>query len=172
MKTTWHSHGVRGAESAVVNAMAGKGGFSLIEVVLALSIVAVGLISIIGLFPQGLTSAKNAVDDSICGMIAQDVIASRKVDIQTGVSTIGVSPISALWYTANGAPLTNNPVSPTNAMFQVLITATPVIGLPNNINNVESTQVQILWPWYSSQTVTKTPAPPNTNTFCTEITKY
>ena len=48
--------------------------FSLIEVVLALSIVAIGLITIMGLFPQALTSGKNAVDDSICGMIAEDTM--------------------------------------------------------------------------------------------------
>jgi type II secretory pathway pseudopilin PulG len=142
--------------------------FSLIEVVLALSIVAIGLVTIIGLFPQGLTSGRNAVDDSLCGIIAEDAIASRKIDIQTKVSPIGDPNIPIRWYAANGTEITAAPINPANAMFQVVITATPVPGIPN----LENTQIQILWPWFSGQTVTKTPPPPNTNTFYTEITKY
>ena len=142
--------------------------FSLIEVVLALSIVAIGMVTIIGLFPQGLTSAKNAVDDSLCGIIAEDAIASRKVDIQTNVSPIGDPNIASRWYAANGTEITANPINPANAMFQVVITATVVPGIPN----LESTQIQIMWPWYNSSLTTKTPPPPNTNTFYTEITKY
>jgi len=144
--------------------------FSLIEVVLALSIVAIGLVTIIGLFPQGLTSGRNAVDDSLCGMIAEDTIADRKIDIQTTNSTIAAASIPSRWFTANGTEILK-PVSATNAMFQVNITATPVVGLPNNVN-VESTQIQILWPWLNPSLTTKTPPPPNTNTFYTEITKY
>jgi type II secretory pathway pseudopilin PulG len=146
--------------------------FSLIEVVLALSIVAVGMVTIIGLFPQGLTSAKNAVDDSLCGMIAEDAIASRKIDIQTGNSTILAATIPPRWYAANGREIFVPPDLPTGATFQVNITATPVIGLPIDNVSVEQTRVQILWPWFSPKTDIKTPSPPNTNTFYTEITKY
>jgi uncharacterized protein (TIGR02598 family) len=143
------------------------GAFSLIEVVLALSIVAIGLVTIIGLFPQGLTSARNAVDDSLCGIIAQDTIADRRIEIQNG-GTVTVVGTPIRWYAANGTEITATPINPATAMFQVVITATPVPGIPN----AESTQIQILWPWYNSSLTTKTPPPPNTNTFYTEITKY
>ena len=144
--------------------------FSLIEVVLALSIVAIGLITIMGLFPQALTSGKNAVDDSICGMIAEDTIAARKIDIQTGKSTIGAPNIPPRWFTANGTEIFVPPDLPSNATFQVVITAAPVPGLPNNVN-VESTQIQIFWPWLTPN-LTKAIPPPSTNTFYTEITKF
>jgi len=98
--------------------------FSLIEVVLALSIVAIGLLTILGLFPQALTSAKNAADDSICGMVAQDTIASRKIDIQTG-TPIGGGALASRWFSANGQEIIlTGSARPTNAMFQCEIVAT------------------------------------------------
>jgi type II secretory pathway pseudopilin PulG len=141
--------------------------FSLIEVVLALSIVAVGLVSIMGLFPQGLNSAKNAADDSLCAIVAQDTIADRRIDIQIGASSIGAANIPPRWFTANGQEIIG-PTSATNAMFKCMITALPFPGLPN----LEQTQVQIFWPWYNANLNTKTPAPANTNIFVTQITKY
>jgi len=141
--------------------------FSLIEVVLALSIVAIGLVTIIGLFPQGLTSGRNAVDDSLCGIIAEDAIASRKIDIQTGVSTIGAAGIAPRWYAANGTEILNPP-SGANAMFQVVTTA----SVDPNVLNLEITQIQIMWPWFNSSLTVKTPPSPNTNTYYTEIAKY
>ncbi|HXI84780.1 MAG TPA: hypothetical protein VNL17_11910 [Verrucomicrobiae bacterium] len=138
--------------------------FSLIEVVLALSIVAIGLLTILGLFPQALTSAKNAADDSICGMVAQDTIAARKIDIQTGIATIGVTPPTFRWFTGNGQE--TNAASASNAMFKCEITATAVPGFAN----LEATQLRIIWPWFALSTASK--QPPNTNIFVTEIAKY
>jgi uncharacterized protein (TIGR02598 family) len=143
--------------------------FSLIEVVLALSIVALGMLTILGLFPQGLTSAKNAADDSLCAMVAQDTIADRKIQIETGTNNAAIGVVGTnpnRWFDAKGKELFTT--SPTNAMFNCLITATPNPSYPN----LEITQVQIMWPWYNASTTTKTPAPPNTNTFVTEIVKY
>jgi uncharacterized protein (TIGR02598 family) len=144
--------------------------FSLIEVVLALSIVAIGLVTIIGLFPQGLTSGRNAVDDSLCGIIAEDAIASRRIDLQNPVTsgaTIGQANIPSRWYAANGTEILTPP-SGANAMFQVVTTA----SVDPNIPNLEITQIQIMWPWLNPSLTVKTPSPPNTNNYYTEITKY
>jgi len=142
--------------------------FSLIEVVLALSIVAVGLITIMGLFPQGLNSAKSAADDSLCAMVAQDTIAERRIDLQKGSSSVGAASIPPRWFTSSGQEIFVPPDIPTNAMFKCQIAALPFPGYPN----LEQTQIQILWPWYNASPSTKTPSPPNTNTFVTEIAKY
>ncbi len=141
-------------------------GFSLVEVVLALAVVAVGLITIIGLFPQGLSSARRAMDDSLSAMVAQDVIAERRILIQNGGATLGnASAEPPRWYAAEGTNLFGA-ASSTNAMYKCEIVATLINP------NLEETQVRIYWPWYSAATTTKTPPPANTNIFVTRIAKY
>jgi len=142
-------------------------GFSLIEVVLALAVVAVGLVTIIGLFPQGLTSARRAMDDSLSAMVAQDAFATRRILVQNGSATIGtVAPSdSPLWYDATGTNLANA-ASSINALYKCEIRATLINP------NLEQTEVNIYWPWYSTKVGTKNPPPPNTNTFVTMIAKY
>lgn len=139
-------------------------GFSLVEVVLAMAVVAVGLITIIGLFPQGLTSARRAMDDSLCAMIAQDVIAERRILIQNGGAQIGIvnAADSPRFYTPEGT----NTTDASSALYRCEVTNTPVA----TIANLENTQVRIVWPWYT--TGSSTNAPPNTNVFVTMIAKY
>jgi hypothetical protein len=138
--------------------------FSLVEVVLAVAVVAVGLITIIGLFPQGLTSARRAMDDSFSAIIAEDTIAARRILIQTGNANIGsVAPAdSRRWYTPEGT-VTNDP---SLAMYKCEITAKKLA------DGLESTHVLVVWPWYNADPVTKSPPPPNTNAFVTEIARY
>jgi uncharacterized protein (TIGR02598 family) len=142
-------------------------GFSLIEVVLALAVVAVGLVTIIGLFPQGLNSARRAMDDSLSAMVAQDVLAARRVSIQDGKAAIGIvaATDSPLWYDATGTNL-ESAASSINAMYKCEIRATKINS------QLEQTEVDIYWPWYSAILANKNPPPPNTNTFVTMIAKY
>ncbi len=148
------------------NASVASAGFSLVEVVLALAVVAVGLITIIGLFPQGLSSARRAMDDSLSAMVAQDVIAERRILIQNGGATIGNTTAEPpRWYAAEGTNLLGA-ASSANAMYKCEIVATLINP------NLEETQVCIYWPWYSTATTTKTPPPANTNIFVTRIARY
>jgi uncharacterized protein (TIGR02598 family) len=142
-------------------------GFSLVEVVLALAVVTVGMVTILGLFPQGLNSARRAMDDSLSAMVAQDAIAARRINIQNGAATIGTVAFadSPLWYDATGTNLASAAAS-LNALYKCEIVATKVT------DNLEQTQVNIYWPWYSAKTGAKSPPPPNTNTFVTLIAKY
>jgi Tfp pilus assembly protein PilV len=50
----------------------GRTGFSLVEVTLAMAVMAVGLIAILGLIPQGVTSSRNAVDNTLAATIVHD----------------------------------------------------------------------------------------------------
>jgi prepilin-type N-terminal cleavage/methylation domain-containing protein len=52
-----------------------RGGFSLTEVVLAVAIVAVACVGVMTAFPTGLKAGRDARDDSMIAMIAQDVFA-------------------------------------------------------------------------------------------------
>lgn len=138
--------------------------FSLIEVVLALAVVTVAMVTILGLFPQGLNSARNAIDDSLIAIIVQDTITSRRIDIQTGVSTIGASGIPSRWFTPDGKE--TNAANASVAMFKCDV----ITSLVGGISNLENTRVRVVWPWFAVDTSTK--SPPNTNIFVTEITRY
>ena len=50
----------------------GREAFSLIEVVLAVAITALGLLAILGLLPQGLVASRNAADNTISATLAHD----------------------------------------------------------------------------------------------------
>jgi Tfp pilus assembly protein PilV len=52
------------------------GAFSLVEVVLALGVVAVGIVAVIGLLPAGLQSSHSAQDETRATQIAQTVFAA------------------------------------------------------------------------------------------------
>lgn len=54
------------------------GGFSLVEVALALSIVAVALVSLIALMPSGAHSFRRALNTTICTQIAERIISDAR----------------------------------------------------------------------------------------------
>jgi type IV pilus modification protein PilV len=53
-------------------------GFSLVEVTLAVAVVAIGLIAIIGLIPQGVQSSRDAADNTIAATIAHDALGELR----------------------------------------------------------------------------------------------
>jgi uncharacterized protein (TIGR02598 family) len=60
-------------------------GFSLVETVLAIGIVAFGLVSLLGLMPVGLSTFRSAMDASISSEIVQHVVSDlRQTDGATG----------------------------------------------------------------------------------------
>jgi prepilin-type N-terminal cleavage/methylation domain-containing protein len=53
-------------------------GFTLIEVALALLVVAIGMIAVMGLFPQGLEANKRSIDETRVAMFAEDVMSGYR----------------------------------------------------------------------------------------------
>lgn len=58
-----------------------RAGFSLIEVTLALLVVALGLLAIFHLFPAGLQASANATADTRTGQFADEVLTAWRVDL-------------------------------------------------------------------------------------------
>lgn len=52
--------------------------FSLVEMSLAIAVIAVGLLAVIGLLPQALHSARNAADNSLVATIVQDLFTQLR----------------------------------------------------------------------------------------------
>ena len=57
----------------------GKAGFSLVEVTLALLVVAVGLTATLALFPEGLTAAREAVNNTETALFADYVFTTLEL---------------------------------------------------------------------------------------------
>ena len=64
------------------NRRASRAGFSLVEVTLALLVVAIGLTATFALFPEGLKATRSAVDDTEIGMFAEYVFTT--LDLTAG----------------------------------------------------------------------------------------
>ena len=61
----------------------GATGFSLIEVVLAIGIIAISLVAILGVFPTGLSSARTSINDTRAGALANAVFATIEAQTAT-----------------------------------------------------------------------------------------
>jgi uncharacterized protein (TIGR02598 family) len=128
--------------------------FSLVEVTLALGIVAFGLVSIVGLVPVGLNAAKSAVDSTKTCLIAQDVstrvVSSITTDTQFGSIQSSGTSLGPWFYDVNGTYL--GTVSSGTALYsaQAMIApfqSTSSTNLPNvNSNVLQGVTVTIGWP--------------------------
>ena len=67
-------------------------GFSLVEVVLALGVVAFAFVAILGLIPAGMTTFRQAINISVCSQIAQKVIGDAfQADYDTLLTPLGTT---------------------------------------------------------------------------------
>src|SRR5687767_4065395 len=55
-----------------------RGGFSLVEVVLAIGVVSFAFVAILGLVPAGMSQFRQAIDTAVCAQIAQRVIGDAQ----------------------------------------------------------------------------------------------
>ncbi len=60
-------------------------GFTLIEILIAMSVLVVGLVGILALFPVGLNATKKAIEDTNAAMIAESVYGSLRAAAQRTV---------------------------------------------------------------------------------------
>lgn len=66
-------------------------GFSLIEVVLALGVVAFAIVAIIGAFPVGMQTGHAAQDETRAPQIAQDIFAALAAQARTTASPVALN---------------------------------------------------------------------------------
>jgi len=50
-----------------------RGGFSLVEIALALLVASIGLMAVMGMFPMGMESGKKAIDEAQCALFAEEI---------------------------------------------------------------------------------------------------
>jgi len=148
--------------------------FSLVEVTLALAVMAIGLIAILGLIPRGVQSGRDAADNTLAATIAHDIF-----------NAIRTQPFTAVNLSAYGYPVTPYNLSQTilppnpvyldaagfstsvaaDSYFRVNLTFQPEsLVTPTVLRGVTAT---VTWPANPGVTW-----PVNTNVFVTEIASY
>lgn len=119
----------------------GQTGFSLVEVTLALGVVAICLVTIFGLLPVGMQTTQNAtqqiISADLIGAVASDLRATP-ITIPRGSATttsqfaisipanpVGSATTSVLFFNAAGVAST---VSTSDSRFRLTITFQPNVG--------------------------------------------
>jgi uncharacterized protein (TIGR02598 family) len=156
-----------------------RSAFSLVEVAVAVAVIAIGLLVILGMFPQGLQASRNAADNTLSAMIAQDIfndVRAQSVNPTFSLSLpspnlslcIGCNPSQTLgyilgsdtaWFDAQGNIVAGTDPS---RYFKVQATYNPY---PGGILPLSEVIVTVAWPGQSA-------APANKNVFITKIAKY
>ena len=136
-------------------------GFSLIEVVLALGVIAFALVGIMGLFPVAMKSAQESQRETRATLIAQQIFSDLRAGNGTNRMYVrGPSPTNSSWVVTNfslatdnnaaflaydqtGSGLTNdltsaNPVTDPSAIFLATIAVDTNTGSPN-LSRVQAT---------------------------------
>jgi prepilin-type N-terminal cleavage/methylation domain-containing protein len=174
----------------------GERAFTLVEVVLALAVSAIGLVAILGLLPQGLQASRDAADNTISATIVHDIFSTLRTTPYTNITNLdsfGFMP--NLTQKLKGSAYTNLqtfPVTPplvtlsnyldqagfyttpyangfyTNAYYKIVLTFQPEIppGAPNTTPATVSI-VTATVVWPAQAA-----SPINTNVFVTKVAYY
>lgn len=158
-----------------------QAGFSLIEIMLALAIIAIGLIAIIGLIPQGVQASRGAADNTLSATVAHDVFNTirSKPFATVDLTSLGFTNAILTPFTILGTPGIYNlqnagagvayydqkgytpPATPQDNYYAVCVTFTPQPGL-------SLVRVMVTWPVKSLVSV----AAANTNIYFTQVANY
>ena len=137
--------------------------FTLIEVMLAISIAAIGIIAILGLLPGAIQSGRDAADNTLSATIAQDIFSNIRsqplsaVDFGDGsgpIHNVTNSGTLTFYYDSTG-----NPTNVGAAYYKILFSSQQQATLP-----LWNLQVAIIWPALAKIATT--------NTFISNLTSY
>ena len=104
-------------------------GFTLVEVVISLGIVAFAFIPVLGLLPFGLDVSRQAVDATVCAQIAQQLTSQAQ---QTDFSDIdSLAGQSAMLFDDQGNRLANGDP---NAIYSAAYSVSAKTKLPNAVD--------------------------------------
>jgi len=105
--------------------------FSLVEVVLAIGVIAFALVAILGVFPVGLSTSHSAQDETRAAQIAQDIFSSLASQAPSNFGNPTINQPSGFSY---GVPLDRDYIyQPLGADNDGQLVATYQAGLPYEI---------------------------------------
>lgn len=104
-----------------------RGAFTLVEVVIALGIIAFAFVPVIGLLPVGLDMSRQAMDATICAQIAQQLTSEvQQTDFTDIASLANVTPY---WFDDQGNKVG---AAATDAVYTASFTVSTSTKLPDS----------------------------------------
>ncbi len=133
----------------------GRVAFSLVEVVLALSIATFGILVIIALLPVGMQSVKDSLEETTAVNVLSEVIADRQATPFSTISTLYHLPAmtNGMLQTSNFFGLTDDNAytsQMTRARYRIDYTVTPPA---NGSFNPYQANLKVSWPAASTNAV-------------------
>lgn len=123
--------------------------FSLVEVTLALGIIAFALLAIVGLIPIGMKSAREAVEDTRTGLILQDA-ANRTRSFLGAATTVPAAPATVTWWYDSRGGVRPQPQAWPDAetFYRVDVRYGPLASALTNVGatNLLAATISIGWP--------------------------
>lgn len=170
MRSTAISH----QRSGISRRLTASHGFSLVEVTLAMAVMAIGLIAILGLIPQGVTSSRDAADNTTAATMVQDLFSTIRASpfITVDLSGFGTLPAGSTYnLQILNPPVTTyfdqagfNPTTTADYYFRVVLSFRPHPTLPS-LSVITAT---VSWPAKLNMATT----PLNTTKFMTQVAQY
>lgn len=103
------------------------GGFSLVEVTVAVGICAFVILALVGLMATGLTAGREASKDTATAAMADTVLNSLRTN--TNYATLRSGSFGPYWFTQDGARMTNQ-TADTIYKCEVSLTNAPALLIP------------------------------------------
>ena len=144
----------------------------MVEVVLALAVLAIGVLGVIGMLPNALTSSRSAADNTLGATIVQDTFNTIRSQPFTAVKLDSLGfPTTAYDLRVNQANVfayfdqsgLTPAKPPEDNYYKVTLNCVPQGTLP-----VTLITATLTWPDKGPGAA----VPPNTNTFFTEVANY
>ena len=117
----------------------GSGGFSLVEVVMAIGILSFAMVPLVGMLPTGLNTFRNSIDRSVSTQIAQRIISEAR---QTGFTNLSSLQVNR-YFTDEGDATTETSPNRIYVARTDVITQVAVPGTGTTFSNASLAQVRV-----------------------------
>jgi uncharacterized protein (TIGR02598 family) len=118
----------------------GQAGFTLVEVVLAIGIIAFAFIPLLGLLPLGLDVSRQAIDTTVQAQIAQQLTTQAQQTDFSLLSTFASNSINTPYYFDDQG---NKATSSDRRIYEAVISATSNTALPGPVTTQRLATVTI-----------------------------
>jgi uncharacterized protein (TIGR02598 family) len=107
----------------------GAAAFSILEIAIAIGVVAFGFVALFGLLPTGLDIFRRALESSVSAQIVQHVAADAQ---QTDFATLQAQPQVLRYFDEEGTELL--PAQSGQSIYTAQVTVTPTTKLPGSVS--------------------------------------
>jgi len=119
-----------------------RAGFTLIEIILSLAIIATVFVAMIGLLPAGLTASRDAVNATLTGTVIEDV----QNRLRGEPLTPGTASFSPAFYDEHGHRVDLSNAATSAPFFRVEVMIANWNSPPDHTTGLRPISIHVAWP--------------------------